>query len=211
MVLYRRGADSGSMDSDASAPDDDEERTVRPEDLDISGDRRVVELDDRRYVVATANSEAPSLPPEDDEPTDATAASDVGADDDSNGSADAPSDRATAREALIEYVGGRDARHGFVVVGSFDDEVDGAEAFDDDLPAVFGEFVTWYAKNVDAETPSAEVLGILLAAAGIPVQHPVRALEEFLSAHDLSADDPIDDLLEVAREEGVRLPPPTDE
>ena len=193
------------MDSDAPDPDDDAEGTVRPEDLDISDDRRVVELDDRRYVVATANSEAPSPPPEDAESTGATDASD----DESDGDAGGPPDRTAAREALIEYVGGRDARHGFVVVGSFDDEVDGAEAFADDLPAVFGEFVTWYVKNVDAETPPAEVLGILLAAADVPVQYPVRALEELLSAHDLSGDDPIDDLLEVAREGGLRLPPQT--
>ena len=194
------------MDSDDPDPDEGGEGAVRPEDLDISDDRRVVELDDRRYVVATANSDTPAPPESEsaDSPDEATGGSGENA-------GDGHLSRTEAREAMIEYVEGRDAHHGFVVVGSFDDKVDGAEAFADDLPAVFGEFVNWYVTNVDTETSRAEVLGILLAAAGVPVQYPVRALERLLSAHGLSADDPIDDLLRVAREEGLRLPPPTDE
>ncbi len=204
MGLWWRGVDSGSMDADAPNPDDDE-GAVRPEELDFSDDRRVVELDDRRYVVATANEEAPS-PPED-----ADESAETADDSDDGGSGaegdDGRPDRAAARKALVEYVEGREPRHGFVVVGSFDGEVDGAEAFADDLPAVFREFVEWYATNVDTATSPAEVLGILLMAADVPVQYPARALERLLSAHDLSADDSIDDLLCVAREEGLRLPP----
>lgn len=188
------------MRSDASDPADGEEGTVRPDDLDISADRRVVELDERRYVVATAGGDAPSPPAEGDaDSPEADAATDT--------DADGPSDRAEARRALVEYVEGRDARHGFVVVGSFDGEVEGAEAFADDIPDVFAEFVTWYAANVDAETPPAEVLGILHLAAGVPVQYPAAALDRLLSVHDLSADDPIDDLLTVARRGGLRFPP----
>lgn len=193
------------MDADAPDPDDGEEAAVRPEDLDFSDDRRVVELDDRRYVVATAESPAPSTPDgpdEDDEDPPAFVGND-GAEDRSN--------RATAREALIEYVETRDPRHGFVAVGSFDGEIDGAEAFADDLPAVFDEFVTWYATNVDGGTPPEEALGILLLAADVPVRYPARALERLLSAHGLSADDPIDDLLSVVRDGGLRIPPASDD
>ena len=188
--------------------DDTEEPTVRPEDLDFADDRRVVELDDRRYVVATANSDAPSVTSSD--PTtvgsDAPDNADAAAAAESGG--DRRPDRAAARDALIEYVETREPRHGFVVVGSFDDRIEGSEAFGDDLPAVFGEFANWYATNVDARTEPAEVLGILLLAAEVPVRYPASALERLLSAHDLSADDPIDDLLTVAREKGFRLPPP---
>ena len=203
MGLYRRGVQSGAMDSDTPGPDDGEEAAVRPEDLDFSDSRRVVELDDRRYVIATADTDAPSAP------VDAPAPDDAATDGPDEGAAERP-DRATARDALLEYVETRDPRHGFVVVGSFDGEVDGAEAFADDLSAVFGEFVTWYATNVDGGTPPAEALGILLLAADVPVQYPARALERLLSARGLSADDPIDDLLAVAREGGLRLPPSPD-
>ena len=200
---------------DANAPDADEadaeESAVRPEDLDFSDDRRVVALDDRRYVVATADHEAPSVPSDGA----ATAGSDgegdaireAGDGDD----LDERPDRTAARSALIEYVETRDSRHGFVVVGSFDDRVEGAEAFGDDLPAVFGEFVNWYAANVDPDTSPAEVLGILHLAADVPVQYPTHTLERLVSAHGLSADDPIHDLLTAAREEGFRVPPASDD
>ena len=190
--------------------DDAEEPTVRPEDLDFADDRRVVELDDRRYVVATANSDAPSVTSSEpttvgsDVPDNAAAAAAAESD------GDGRPDWTAARDALIEYVGTREPRHGFVVMGSFDDRVEGSEAFGDDLPAVFGEFVNWYATNVDARTEPAEVLGILLLAAEVPVRYPASALERLLSAHDLSADDPIGDLLTVVREEGFRLPPPSE-
>lgn len=199
------------MDADAPDPDDAAETTVRPEDLDLSDDRRVVELDDRRYVVATANSEAPSVPSDD-----ATTAGSDGADADATESTadgdatdDLP-DRTAARNALIEYVETRDSRHGFVAVGSFDGRVGGAEAFGDDLPAVFGELVDWYAANVDAATPPAEVLGILLLAADVPVEYPTRALERLVAAHGLSADDSVDDLLTAVGAEGFSLPPAAD-
>ena len=197
------------MDTDAPDADDAEESTVRPEDLDFSDDRRVVELDDRRYVVATAHSEAPSVPSDDGATTGSDGDADAAEGTDDDSTVERP-DRAAVRSALIEYVESQDPRHGFVVVGSFDDRVERSEAFGDDLPAVFREFVNWYAANVDARTPPAEVLGILLLAADVPVQYPARALERLVSAHDLSTDDSIDDLLTAVREEGFRIPPASD-
>ena len=211
MFLWWRGADSGAMDPDApdpNAPDpDDEEPTVRPEDLDFSADRRVVELDDRRYVVATANSEAPSVSSGDGAAADPDGDTHATETTDDRDAPDRRPDRATARDALVEYVETREPRHGFVVVGSFDDRVEGAEAFGDDLSTVFGEFVDWYATNVDAGTPPAEVLGILLLAADVPVRYPGRALERLVAAHGLSADDPIEDLLTAVRADGFQVPP----
>ena len=211
MNLWWRDDESGAMDADAPDADeaDAEGSTVRPADLDFSDDRRVVALDDRRYVVATADGEAPSVPSD--------GAVTAGSDGDANAlrEADDPDERpdsaAAARNALTEYVETRDSRQGFVVVGSFDDRVEGAEAFGDDLPAVFGEFVNWYAANVGPGTPPAEVLGILLLAADVPVQYPTHALERLVATHDLSADDPIDDLLAAVREEGFRVPPASDD
>lgn len=120
MRLWWRGVESGSMDADAPGPNDDE-GAVRPEDLDIADDRRVVALDDRRYVVATANDGAPS-PPEDAADESAETA-DESADDGGEAEDDGRPDRAAVREALIVYVEGRETRHGFAVVRSFDGEV----------------------------------------------------------------------------------------
>ena len=51
MRSWWRGDESGAVDAGEA---DTVESTVRPEDLDFS--------DDRRYVVATADSETPSVP-----------------------------------------------------------------------------------------------------------------------------------------------------
>lgn len=169
----------------------DEDGVVDPEDLDITSDERVLELQDGKYVVATGGDEA-----------DTTGLGfDAGRDSGAGGAAADP------REALRSHVDGMDTAYGFTVAGRFGGTVRDHEVYADDVETVFREFVTWYARNVDSQTPPAEVLGILSQAGGVRVRYPLRTVAELLNRHDLGPDDTIADLIDAVKADGLVLPP----
>ena len=198
-------ADLGGMSDDSTDRDPDEDGVVRPEDLDFTADRRVERLGDDTYVVATAGHDAPTVPDEDEDDASAASTGDDETDDDR--AADAAERRSKARRRLVEYVEDRSERHGFVVIGSFEGDVAGTEAFADDLPTVFGELVEWYAANVSGDTPPPEVLGILLLASNAAVEYPAKAFEDVLATYDVSPDDSVRDLVAAVQKSGFRIPP----
>ena len=103
----------------------------------------------------------------------------------------------------VERVG---ADHGFSATAAIEDDVVQHEAFSNDMTQVFEELLTWYARNVDPDTPPEDVLGILLLASGRSVRFPRRALIDVLRAHDVGPDDSVADLVE-ALGDGIRFPP----
>ncbi len=201
------------MVGDSREDDDSEEGVVRPEDLDFTADERVAELRSGRYVIATGESRRPNLD------ADGSRTDDAGRDPETTAPGSDGSDREagtvdleTARERVAEHVSAFDAPHGFAFTAAVDGTVHHHEAFSGDLPEVFGELLTWYADVVgDAETPPAEVLGILLAASDRPVRLPVGALENALDSLDLGPEDRIADLLRAATDEGVAFPADDDQ
>lgn len=171
----------------------DEEGVIEPDDLDITKSEEVHELRDGQYVIATEGTSIDDLDPAEREEFD-------------EGSETSETD-VDPRSALIDHLESISAANGVVVAGRFDGEVDVHESTSDDPGAVFGELLAWYARNVDEETPTPEVLGILCLAAGVQVRYPLRTVADLLAAHDLSPDDSIRDLIRAVRAEGLVLPP----
>jgi hypothetical protein len=173
----------------------DEEGVIEPDDLDITKNEEVHELRDGQYVIATENAG-------DDDLDLAELRADL---------REASAPEPDPRSALVEYLESVSTANGFVIAGRFDDEVAVQESTSNDPGAVFRELLTWYAANVDDDTPAPEVLGILCLAADLPVRYPARTVADVLAAHDLSPDDSIRDLIDVVRDEGLVIPPDADE
>ena len=171
----------------------DEEGVIEPDDLDITNNEEVHELRDGQYVIATEGTSIDDLDP--------------AAYDDPDDGSETPEADVDPRSALIDHLESMSAANGIVVAGRFDGEVDVHESTSDDPGAVFGELLTWYARNVDEGTPTPEVLGILCLAADVRVRYPLRTVAGLLAAHDLSPDDSIRDLVRAVRAEGLVLPP----
>ena len=185
----------------ASPGTNDEDGVVDPEDLDISKDERVNELREGQYVIATGNSggvdaDADVEQLRSDPPNAPLLESDEGT----------PHPAVDPRTALVDHLDSLSVANGIVAAGRFDGTVDVHECRSDDPGTVFAELLTWYASNVDAETPAPEVLVILCLAGGISVRYPVRALGDVLRAEGLSPDDSIRDLLEAVQDDGLVIP-----
>ena len=179
----------------------DEEGVVEPDDLDITKNEEVHELRDGQYVIATES-------PADDE----LDLGELRADRREEAAPELESDpEADPRSALVEHLESVSAANGFVVAGRFGDEVAVHESVSDDPGAVFRELLTWYAANVDDDTPTQEVLGILCLAADLPVRYPARTVADVLAAYDLSPDDSIRELIDLVRDEGLVIPPDADD
>lgn len=183
------------MSNDGSAFD--------PDDLDFSDDERVREIDESRYVVS-AGEGAPN-PPSSDGTTDA----DAGDDADARSTADepgGPSGDGVRAEDVSRWLTGsfRDDgfTYGFDATLSVGDDVVRHRMVSNDVTTTFDTLLTWFSRNVGETTPPAEVLGILFAASNTPVQYPPGTLERYVADHDLSPDDSIADLLEVAEAHG---------
>jgi len=153
-----------------------EEGVVRPDELDYTASERVAELADSRYVVATDNDGSPSV-------------------DDSSAEKSAEERGDLARQQMARYVSDQKAGYGFALTAAFDDEIRHHEHFSDDIATAFGELAKWYVEQIDTDTPTAEVLGILLLASETDVAFPTKALAPILSRHDLDLDDSIGDLV----------------
>jgi hypothetical protein len=181
---------------DGRRPPRDGEDAVRPEELDYTVDRRVAELREGRYVVATDEDGEPNV-----------------SGDDAGAVEAADEDRSLeergnfARQQMARYVSENGADHGFAVTASFEGSVRQRELFSDDVATAFGDLVRWYADQVDAETPPAEVLGILLLASDVDVAFPTKVLAPVLKAHGLTPEDSIGDLVEALAGDGFRIPP----
>lgn len=187
-------------------PDDpDSGPVLSPEELDISDDDHVAEIEDGRFVVSSQEGKPPAPP------TDAT---DSGGDDDGSDppasagrtEANVDLDEREVRRWLAERAEDVDARYGFHVTATFDDDVRHRQLFSDDAVTVFEGLLLWYVQGFDRSTPVEEAIGLLLVAGNMPVRFPAESLEGYLAAHDLDPDDSIADLLATA-EDGFVFPP----
>ncbi|SEH38678.1 hypothetical protein SAMN05192561_101404 [Halopenitus malekzadehii] len=92
--------------------------------------------------------------------------------------------------------------YGFDATLSVDDEVVRHRMVSNDVTAAFETLLTWFTRHAASEAPPDEALGILVAAAELPVQYPPGTLERYLDRHDLSPEDSIGELLRVAEAHG---------
>ncbi|WP_411968357.1 hypothetical protein [Haloferax sp. YSSS75] len=205
-----------------------EQGVVDTDDLDISHDERVAQIDSGRYVITTGNTPPrPDLDADEDEtgednseePADGSESegTDAEAEKDTDQTEDRreivlprdPRKRAIiARRLLAERVGSIRADHALVATALVDGNVERHEAVSNDVTDVFHSLVTWYADAVGSgETPTDEVLGILLLASEVQVTYPGRAVAALAAAHGLGRNDSIGNLLDAVEESGASFPP----
>lgn len=212
-------------------PSEDEGRVLAPDELDISEDEHVAEIDDGRYVVSpddpiddptaasSTQDDGPSPEPEtgdqhsNTEQPDAASSQSKGrgsdlfaSDSQSGGGPDATSlDAGTVDRWLQETFRDADSRYGFHVTATFDGRVFQRRMMSNDVVTIFESLILWYAQHIDSETPVEEILGILLTETNVPISYPTESLTRAIKAHGLGPDDSIGDLLEAIDEDGFEL------
>jgi hypothetical protein len=186
-------------DDEPPEPEPDEGPVLAPEELEITEDEHVTEIDDGRFVVSP-----------DERPTDDPVAADAsppGPPEPTPEPEQPPAfDQAAVHEWLADDVGDVSSRYGFDVTATFDGTVAQRRLFSNDVVTSFESLVLWYAQQIDSDTPVEEVLGILLLESNAPVRYPPRSIKQLVAATDLGPDDTIADLLAaVEAEDGVEL------
>lgn len=184
-------------------PDPDEGPVLSPDELDITKDEHVAEIEEGRYVVSPGD-------PIGDVPT---------VEDDPEASSPEPVDPPTEpdpepaeidEDAVHEFLESQfhesGSRYGFDITATFDDSVHQRQMVSNDVVTIFESLVLWYAQQIDGKTPVEEVLGILLMEANVPVRYPPASLQRLLESTELSPDDSIADLIAaVDHEDGFRI------
>jgi len=202
-------------------PNDDDGRVLAPEELDISDDEHVAEIDDGRYVVSPND-------PIDDEPNVASSqpvreradTADADSEPESRPKQSNSPDRPPATDSQptdISELTERDvsqwlesnfedanSRYGFHVTATFDGRVFQRRMMSNDVVTIFESLILWYAQHIDSETPVEEILGILLTESNVPITYPTESLSEAIKREGLEPDDTIGELLEQV-EDGFRL------
>jgi len=215
------------LDEDA---DVEEGPVLSPEELDISNDERVKEIDDGRYVVSSGGpvsnqqsepagelESGPSDQPSRDEyktgPNPAIEQNDdptpLEAPPEDKSEPPARSQSLDARSVhnwLSEDLQAANSEYAFDITANFGGDVSQQRMVSNDVVTTFETLVMWYAQQVDRNTPVEQVLGILLMEANVPVRYPPKAIRRALKSTSLSADDTIADLMrEVKENQGLQL------
>lgn len=212
------------------APGPDEKETggnpeegpvLSPDELDISKDERVREIDQGRYVVSSGDPIANS----------GDSAGRIGPSEESRRQIEREADAAAARaqqrqgqppqaaqptaddldvrtvhEWLEKDLNSATSKYGFDVTATFNGTAAQQRIVSNDVVAVFENLVTWYAQQVDRNMPVEQVLGILLMEANVPIRYPPKAIKRAIRDADLSPDDTISDLLAaVDGDDGMRF------
>jgi len=202
--------------------DDDSEdtdgRVLAPEEIDISDDEHVAEIDDGRYVVSP-NDPIDGAPNVQSESTTADRTGPDSRSEDRSGAssgkseqtetdpfAEASSDR--TNDVDLSALGEREvsrwlerdfeaaeSRYGFHVTATFDGRVFQRRMMSNDVVTIFESLILWYAQHIDSDTPVEEILGILLTETNVPITYPPETLARVLKATDLGPEDTIGDLL----------------
>jgi len=175
---------------------------LSPDELDISQDEHVAEIDDGRYVVS------PSDPIDDVPAVSDGASSGEPAPEPATEPAPEPPEltEADVHEFLATRFSDSGSRYGFDITATFDGSIQQRQMVSNDVVTIFESLVLWYAQQIDGKTPVEEVLGILLMEANVPVRYPPASLRRLLESTELSPEDSIADLIAaVGDEDGFRL------
>jgi pyruvate/2-oxoglutarate dehydrogenase complex dihydrolipoamide acyltransferase (E2) component len=205
-------------DDEPTGGDPEEGPVLSPEEIDITDDERVRELEEGRYVVSSGD---PIAEP-DDEPagqiegeqaatpdrpaeqeTEPTPAPDPTPERGATDTAPAGEPELTARSVhrwLSDDLAAANSRYGFDITASFDGAVSQQRMVSNDVVTIFETLVMWYAQQIDRNTPVEEVLGLLLVEANVPVRYPAASLKRTLKNEGLSPEDSIAQLLRVVDE-----------
>lgn len=183
-------------DDEPPEPEPDEGPVLAPEELDISDDEHVTQIDEGRFVVspdARKPQDQPAAdptPPADPEPRPSVPEFDRGA----------------VYDWLADDLDDAASRYGFDVTAKFGGEVSQRRLVSNDVVTIFESFALWYAQQLDQDTPVEQVLGILLAESSVPVRYPAKSLRRLLDSTDLESEDSVADLIAaVEAQDGFQL------
>ncbi|MFB6146709.1 MAG: hypothetical protein ABEJ08_03385 [Halobacteriaceae archaeon] len=209
-----------SEDPDPLDQDDDDEsvdsgRALSVDELDITEDEKVREIDDNRFVVSPDDSfdgDDQETPDDDavstrERPQSAPPA-ETG--EESRRSGQPELDRMTVHRWLQADLAEADETYAFDLTIAFGGATGGQRVCSDDVVSVFESLLLWTAGQIDPGTPAAEVIGILLAESDVPVRYPPATLHRLVADHDLDAEDEIGDLLAAVEQDGLVFPPRRD-
>ncbi|MDG5775542.1 hypothetical protein VB773_06825 [Haloarculaceae archaeon H-GB2-1] len=182
----------------------DEGRILSPDELDITDDEHVAELDDGRFVVSPSGPIDATVTTSDDSDADETEPESTEATESSDQPVEL--DDQVVHDWLSDRFDATNSRYGFDVTAKFDDSVRQRHMVSNDVVTIFESLILWYAQQIDSGTPVEEILGILLMESNVPIHYPPTSLETMLKAAGLTPDDSIADLIEaVSEDEGLRL------
>ncbi|MCU4717142.1 DUF7500 family protein [Halapricum hydrolyticum] len=207
-------------------PDNEDGRVLAPEELDISDDEHVAEIEDGRYVVSPNDpiEDAPNVASSQPARERVDADAQTGDADENTSRTEQPTagpDRPPATDSqptdvseLTERDVSRwletsfqeaDSRYGFHVTATFDGRVFQRRMMSNDVVTIFESLILWYAQHIDSETPVEEILGILLTESNVPITYPTESLSTAIKREGLDPDDTIADLLEALGDDGFKL------
>ncbi|WP_436906978.1 DUF7500 family protein [Halosimplex marinum] len=182
---------------------------LSPDELDITQDEHVAEIDDGRYVVSPGDpiGDVPAVDAGGSSTDRASEQPDAAAE---STAAPAPDPRELTEDDVHEFLATQfsdsGSRYGFDITATFDGSIQQRQMVSNDVVTIFESLVLWYAQQIDGKTPVEEVLGILLMEANVPVRYPPASLRRLLESTELSPDDSIADLIAaVGDEDGFRL------
>jgi hypothetical protein len=182
-------------------------RVLSPNDLDITDNEEVEQIDEGRFVVSAGGSPSVSE----------NAGRSGGSEPGQQGGAGVPrgggSDPAAgaagggmqspeaARNLLTQELERTPSRYGLDIVGRFDGDPARHRTTSNDVVATFEQLVLWYARQVSDGTPTEEVLEILLREASVVPDPGTPNLAELLEKHDLTPHDSIAELVNAITSE----------
>lgn len=175
---------------------------LSPEELDISDDEHVTEIDDGRYVVSPNDPISDSAGTTSDTELDAGQSEPAATTDDER----VELDHRTVHQWLTGHLEDANSRYGFDMTAKFDGRVQQRQMMSNDVVTIFESLMLWYAQQIDSGTPVEEILGILLMESNVPIRYPPASLQNVLDATDLTPEDSIADLIEaVSEDDGLQL------
>jgi hypothetical protein len=188
--------------TDGQDENSEAETVLSPEELDITDDEHVAEVDDNRFVVS------PDDPIDDEEPADVDLPEEAIGDD----HADVADEPVTFDiDAVHEWLGGQltdtGARYGFDVTVMMGKGPSSRRFASDDVVTTFETLLRWAAAEIDDETPIEEVLGILLVEANVGVRFPPESVRGMLDHYGLEPTDDIASLVAAGNGNGLVVPP----
>jgi hypothetical protein len=192
---------------------------LNPEDLDITDEEEVEELDESRFVIGAEgrphveNSTEPpggfesaqgvSGPPFADTRPELTA--------DSGQRPESAAQMELRGSDVKRWISANlqrtDSQYAYRLAAKTGEDISHQQLASDDIGMAFDGLLMWYAQQVGDGTAVEDTLGILLADSNIRVRFPVLGMIAYLEKHDLSPDDSIADLLSVIRDhDGLVFP-----
>jgi len=213
-----------------SGGDQDDDRVLSPEELDIEEQEEVAAIGEGRYVIGpdgppNAPAESELEDADDDSETDAPEAATPQQDTDHQTQSQPqsspqtqtqsqpqtpPEPQVTGRDVkkwLGEELESHDAQYAYHIAAKYGDSVAHQQLATDDVGAAFDGLLVWYARQLAGSTSIDRALGILLGESSVQVKYPTKRLVAYLEENDLGPEDSIRDLVEtVGEQDGLTFP-----